>query len=387
MVRLPQRPTPETMTKFMAKLLGSPAASELLVPDSLNTSVIGGESEVIQALVTWARRFPNPVLRMYHPESALSADSFTSTHVLAAVILARHVLDLQGEDITSLARMHVQRRLTELSKSTMIGRSAPLVAADHTSEARPDSLYRVVRRHAGLSREVKDAGAFGEVVRNSIRAMNVGELAAHAVSSRATEIGWVLRELFDNTDRHARTNSDQITPLRPSIRMILMRDVQLPLAVLERGLDKATALPAYLAHGAHLGGFEGGQGKEMRRFAHISVLDSGIGLPDRARSEGTSFGSDVDAVIWCLRRYATRGSTSGRGRGLNEVQRLLSDLDGYLQIRTGAVRFERDFVASPFHELDEDRVVRQGAWQIASNLPPVSGTAVSFIVPTIFKTR
>lgn len=374
------------MAKFTDKLLSRAGSNELLIPDTLNNSVIGGESEVIQALITWSRHFANPVLRMYHPESALGADSFTSPHVLAAVLLARHVVDLEGEDVTSSARAHVQRWLMESSKSTTIGRSTPLVAADHTSEARPDSLYRVMRRHTGVSREVKSAGAFGEVVRNATRAMNIGERSAQAIVSRSTEIGWVLRELFDNTDRHARTHADHITPLRPSIRMILMRDIQLPLAVLERELDKQTALPTYLAHEAHLG-FESAHLKQMRRFAHISVLDSGIGLPDRARSEGTNFASDIDAVIWCLRRYATRGSTSGRGRGLNEVQRLLSDLRGYLHIRTGTVRFERDFVANPFLEDEEDRVVRRDSWRLADGLPCVSGTAVSFIVPTIFTTR
>jgi hypothetical protein len=135
-------------------------------------------------------------------------------------------------------------------------------------------------------------------------------------------------------------------------------------------------------------------GQTRRRHLEISVFDSGVGLARHwlARKRGkpvlleTLSPQDEYEACWeCFQRWQTSSTLTNKGLGLHEVMTTLSQLRGFLRVRTGRLSFFRDFVARPYtrNEMLTERVFLDWTTNSPSFecLSPVEGVLYTILIP------
>ena len=158
-------------------------------------------------------------------------------------------------------------------------------------------------------------------------------------SSPSDWLGQVLWEIFQNTERHGMRSGG--APIRRAVRMLTSADVES-----DTRTDTVTGpFAAYIdrirsAHG------------DATPISVTAIIDSGDGLAQTAAERARHVIADeADEIAYM--KLAARGDSHSpdrpmRGFGMKVVATLLSETDGYMQIRSGSLSVWRDFGASPF---------------------------------------
>jgi hypothetical protein len=194
-------------------------------------------------------------------------------------------------------------------------------------------------------------------------------------SSPADWLGEALFELIQNVERHASTS---------------LRGAPLPYAI--SGLLVDTRSVSSLTKGATPGSpsanfisrLAAATRPRPSRLVAVTVIDSGEGLAHTAarRIAGASIRSESDEIHFL--KQALAGTPQGQGRplhgfGLARVSDLLSELGGFVRIRSGSLSVFRDFIAHPLKR-PNDSVTN---WQFdhADGGHNRRGAAVTLLIP------
>jgi len=204
--------------------------------------------------------------------------------------------------------------------------SDTIICADSAGEPLPEDLYdpATLRLHAREDFETLVVDALLAQVGDSSRRSEI--------YSRASTLGVVLAELFENTDMHGRLDSIGRPLGEDSLRGLIFKRVKVEVPVLRPpiGAPKTRILECFEA----------------------SVFDSGIGYfasyTRGALSEATSLEEEWKVLHNCLERHyypELLDSRAGhRALGLYEVLRGLQSLHGRIEIRTGRLFAYRTFL-------------------------------------------
>lgn len=210
------------------------------------------------------------------------------------------------------------------------------------------------------------------------------------------EVGELLFELIQNTEWHAVHQSGGRTGA--NCRALSFREYTYDLDTLDpsRLFDPNFASYARsVLEAAHTAGHT-----ELRQvtLGSVTIVDSGVGL---ARSVATAMGEDdrlnatteIGYLIKALSKHLKRRRAELGNIGLARVQLLLTNLNGFMSVRTGSVEILRNFVSKPFDFIDPTRVHSSTTPLMVEWIPadvndfvagPRLGTAVTIVYPVDF---
>lgn len=343
--------------------------------------------DLTQAIITWGRTAPNLKLRLGTSVSspARLRESLSHDELLAAALVARQVVTSEGVPVNADVRRALE---LELSRRRFIPASAehrtivlstadanfaysadlmsgepPSASTDLAARTRffrldlqPFSLReREMLRGAGeviardnsgrdwLTRAAwppsipTPTGPFAplghRILRPTAAMNNDWERSAHpAGSSPADWLGQALWEVVQNTERHGMETSK--VPIPRSLRMLTASPVD------ASRVPTGSALAMYLARVIDRLG-------PGTSFVATSVVDSGDGLAYTAAARaGKGSLSEADEIAYL--KMAVRGESHSpdrpmHGFGMPVVAQLLSDVGGFIRIRSGSLCVWRDF--------------------------------------------
>jgi hypothetical protein len=197
------------------------------------------------------------------------------------------------------------------------------------------------------------------------------------------QIGAFLHELMKNTHLWARTDEDEV-PRRRSVRGMMVDAHTWDQEQTSLVYEGSEALRRYIL----------GSGRPTRarhRYLEISIFDSGVGLARHWLSRKRGKPIDLKALspqdeyqaCWeCFQRWQTSSTLTHKGLGLHEVMTTLSQLRGFLRVRTGRLSFFRDFVTYPYG--DNEKPSAEDFFDWTTNSPSLAGlSAVEGVLYTI----
>jgi hypothetical protein len=410
----------------------------------------------MQAILTWGQRATRPVLRLTdyeHGDDGTVFEDATDFHLVAGS-LAHGILDQSGEDVTSdlspLLRIALasKRELPALSPAQLERGRHSIVLASHIPrqsrsldlhvkrdntwgiEEDARTLYHDVWREHGVAESLRDpwmeqdeqlvperapthvtrtewpaghplaeAGIpFTPLAKRTLspagRALNLATQTRVQERHISDEVGEVLFELIQNTEWHG------LPPQSGNGRGC--RIVSFDVVKIERaGLSSLPETDSYFARyvEALLNELSNDLGTDASVLLGVAtVVDSGLGL---ARSAAGALKQDhlfsekneVDYLIKALDK-SVRVSRRAMGNiGLPRVQQLLSNLRGFMSIRTGRTEIHRDFVRNRFEDLSPP-VGRARTSQFIDWIPdtyedfvvgPRVGTDVTIMFPVAYE--
>lgn len=354
---------------LLGEISDSKGPDSFRVPTRLPGREFGRAATFLQAVATWSDRYPSASLRSYTRGSDELRSLVEADQGLVAVLLAEAIADRDGADISWDAHRLVRERLPQLQEFSTArrGKKVMIVAADATSWSSPSALYAthgpsggIVQTDAGftvLARKFLELGARKQDLPRLYR-------AAHT-------IGKMLSEVVRNTHEHARLESDDLTRVRRSVRFVRAEGVFEPLETLLDHVAGDDALDRFVRSTSR---------GDRARYLEITIWDSGPGLAARRLRDlglpDPTFEQEWSASVDCFEKHLTTSGNGARGKGLDAVQVLLTELNGMLRMRTGRVRLERDYAAHP-HESG-----RRTDFGIGPELPRTRGTSLTILIPT-----
>lgn len=210
------------------------------------------------------------------------------------------------------------------------------------------------------------------------------------------EVGEMLFELVQNTEWHAAKWAGGRTGA--NCRAITFREYSYDRDQLQAAEAFDPNFVAYVRAAADYAQQRVGRRVERAIFGSVTVIDSGVGL---ARSVALSLDeehllsgeTEVRYLIAALSKNLKRRRVDLGNIGLARVQQSLTNLNGFMSIRTGTVELLRDFVTNPFEPLPE-RAHKAPPSLILEWIPPREmdfvvgprlGTAVTVAYPVDFE--
>lgn len=385
--KLKTETTIPVVENYLEQIAASPQQNVLLPTQHIKAAGMGGESALIQFLLTWARNNPNGevVTPLQLGDAETEAHSLkhlaSRPYSFVAMLAARDVLAADGTTSIRTKTNHAcSLRVDEMAKGlqkAVFGRRTFLACVDHSTKAYIPAFYfsdgtlRNRSEFSGLAEDLlmSRAAAF---TRQRIR------------PATRQGLGLILYELLKNTHDWGRTGVDNV-PLRPSIRGVLFTRLNVNL---EGALASAGGNPSLESYVNSLGHRSR---DEYVRFLELSVFDSGPGLASRwlkkSITDDITTEEELAACFACLRKHRTTSGASNRGLGLYDVMRTLDELHGFMRLRTGHLALFRDFVSSPLQAEEQSDGPSLFDWvstsQVPTRLAPSTGTLFTMMIPLV----
>ncbi len=342
---------------------------------------LGGELGLIELAITWARRTEESVLVTHVGPEEDPAQQLRSMSRrmfgFVALMMAHEILDRAETPQRSLRRYaYAQCREVVDMMFQPVGQFALackvfLLCVDHSTKWEIPSLY-------ADSDNVKDLIAFSTLARELLdktQHTHRGSIPPRSIRG----IGAILHELFENTDKFAKTDEKNV-PWRRSVRgLSIERHSWSEVELAKVGNDNA-ALQDYFD------AIKSTNPNTQKRFLEMTVFDSGIGLARRwLKDKWTpqlSVGDEYAACLACLTKNCTSLPSRGKGLGLAKVMSTLNELNGFFKIRSGRLSVYRDFVTAPLRS-PADVELRDFATcsTTLSELAEVFGTHYQILIP------
>jgi hypothetical protein len=369
---------PQTIAGIEQELAGIEALrpERLLVPVRPKKWWFGGESALIQLLITWGRRQENATLVTHIAKGEEPAGQLEQLvkrpFGLVGVWMARDVTDRRcaralkvlanqaSEPVIDMMwrgrrdpRSAGQRSLWgegdddawEAPHVSAVGDRVFLASIDHHPRWRIPQCYFPT----GEVRYRDDFVALADAM-SKYAAVNTG--GSPVTADVRKPLGTILHELFKNTHEWARTNAYGAA-LPRSVRGLLAQGHSWAEGEVREVAQGSEALAEYL-------GYRPFHSEEGRwRFLELSIFDSGIGLARRWLSGNAgreidlgqvSLDDEYRACTDCFLRWNSSTGQGHKGLGLHEVMQTLSGLRAFFRVRTGRLSLYRNFVERPYPE-------------------------------------
>lgn len=366
-------------------------ACDLLVPSRLKHSQFGGRVAYLQLLLTWARRCSDNRILLY-PNTKFE-NFIKYDHGFVAALLGNPVYE-RGADarLTELIQPFLRARLDGMQTvgGAQRGLKVFFVCADHADHFAPRCLHHPSVAPSFELRKSDDD--FGDFAREVLHAVARDRLVSRIRFDEqiVTDMGSVLKELLQNTEHWATRDADEI-PLVPSVRGMRLEQHSHRPELHESIVADIPVLQRYLARPE-----VAGTGRQQE-IVEVSVFDGGPGIVARRMKEkglawDCRLGTDVDVrteheqMVECIELHYSSNPGTHRGVGLDQVMRMLSDLRGFLRIRSGRLALQRDFVAEPYcGTMKKEPYLSDwtGVCEIVE-APMIVGTAVTMLFPVRF---
>ncbi|WP_065860123.1 hypothetical protein [Ralstonia pickettii] len=363
--------------------IGGEGGGVLRVPSALRFGGnIGVHGALIQFISYWARTVINSHLRLYGESLA------DEPHGIAALYFASQTSGIGGEPLSKREALQpAVPRIAAMQEGryldTMHGRGVFLACFAGAKNEYLKPFYA-----SGSEDSLRSRDEFITLT-NQIISACAPSTAKRLTPERLVAIGSLLYELFKNTHEHAVTNEMGVR-YDKSVRAVLAKFVSVQGTGEGEGIlsseDSSHAffflrnLANKQRHMQDSGRLRSGV---QSHFLELTVLDTGPGLvrrwlsrfPGRNLSD-LSIADEVDIVKRCFEMHASTKENRSSGGGLDRVVQTLTELKGFLRLRTGRVCLVQDFSS------EKSRAFAPRHWDTAQEeLPLTTGAVYSIIIP------
>jgi hypothetical protein len=313
----------------------------------------GVEGLAIQRLITLAHNAATLKVS-WHTSAARRLLDSPSVHPLAAVALclnnAEHALPADAKLPPDAFERARTKLLGHRLSADMFTDRQVVICLDFERPSLPVDLYEL------STRRLRPEGDFESLVDDLVFAQHGAGFQAEKLSKLRMALAVILRELLENTDDHAKTDSEGKVLKPNSIRGLLVK------RTLEtRRLPKtdATDLPPvpcleFTIFDSGIGYYNSYRRQLLRGQARGEPVVVGDKQSDTVRrfelGPHVSVETEYAIVLKCLGRHSESAKAipdprpGHRGMGLYEVLRALKMMQGMLEVRTGRIHGYRSFL-------------------------------------------
>ena len=443
-LQLKRSPSSEDVASALRQLATEPEAEcELTLPASFSCNLPFDYATYLQLVLTWGARPGLKVLRVHGTGADAALGQLKSDHIQVAAVLAQRIVDLARLDVTELALVEVRRRLekkraiqpraagvsapqnqsiVEVSRFAELSRSPDLTApsdqgyGEVSQEAR--SLYGWVWPGSALDTLLPNARMGEVLVRGSSGHSHIElkrwprdhpylatpgakvpyrTLAERLVTIRATarnrtressarphrledDFGAILFELAQNAHTHGSVDA-QNQSLENQVRVM---------ATSTRRFDRADCQALEVANrplARWMNRQLDSQSVSSSEMAVIDIVDNGIGLAQRAATLLGEYSEldpaqEFDYLQMALSKSTRQRSHRQSAEGLARVQLLMTNLGGFVSIKSGRIDLLRDFVEHPYDVSKTDLFLNWVPLTHKDADTERRGTVVTIVIPT-----
>lgn len=337
---------------------------------------LGTEAALIQMIATWARNQKEPTFHT-HVNTDDKQKGFNSIcetfYGMAALALSRKILCVDGttqvhksESLqAAIPRVRALRNLDFSTAFKGFKVNLPCIKSGSFS-----GLMEPIYNNERVVNQLR----FEEIIEKSIESIAPQKTTNWAISKNlVSKISLVTRQLFLNTDQHARNDEIGNEYLR-DVRGILLNVTPYKKTEALKIADQNSTLENYFEQT-----FKEVESESSLRFLEISVIDSGPGFSGRwLRKKKTeiNFENESKAIIDCFSKHSSTKESSSSGNGLDIVLSILLELSGWFRLRTGNTIIEKAFTKDlNSHKLTEDDIKQADAH--------TSGSVFTFVIPLL----
>lgn len=390
-ITFPAKLTIDECEKFTERLLSDGDSEELVLPIDADAPSFGGLASAAQSIMTWGRASPSRNLRIKGGIGQLESlveRTLTRPHKFCAAMMARSIKDTDNEEdlgpiIYSEAAKAIERQGVS-PYGQQRGGLCWFVFVDHSTKGFDRNFYT---NDDSLKPEVKQLPKIRSVIQAMIeKSMSVVGGGRKLSDGNIDLIGRLFFELFLNTHEHGSRDVNRADWLKPGLRLIYTNAVNFAPDGASESLRGAPPVDNYLSS------LEIGDG-ERRRFIEISIIDSGLGLNRRWKTdhgdivdhETSSIISEYEILKRCFSFRQTSSKSITKGNGLPVVMDRLTKLKGFMKVRSGRLSLFRNFVNNPYI-LDEDCDFfdwnsSKNARESTGSMTEVAGVLVTLLIP------
>lgn len=366
---------------LIRELKNSPEDRDLLLPNWLDNRELGGTIAMIQLIATWSHTCPRGRVRVHvqdddEPDQVERVvDRFlTLDHGFLASQLSDEITNRNGRrSLRSTAHGHIKDRLRSMDQveSARRGSKVLLAAVDGTVHDRPPTLYQP---SAGAEPEVRTDDGFHRLAEELQKAIRIRTRGDDQTEVQTEDLSRLLHELFSNTHTWARQDALNKT-YEKSVRGIRIEGHNLNAREIAAAVGQQATVAAYMERARSKFG-------DRQHMVELSVFDCGPGLAARQLSpQGVLFPSvtdEITAIDRCLSKHFTTSNEETKGQGLHRVLQTISELKGFLTLRTGHLRLYRDFIENPYRPEDGNGTSLMQAWNPDEELTELAMAAGAF---------
>lgn len=355
-----QRPTSKFLLSDLTEVVALPKKGSDIVIDVPDSYLVderfllpGVEGLAIQRLITLAHDAAS-LSFVWHAAAAHRLLESPAVNPLAAVALclnnAEHFVYLGAKVLPDVLERARKRLLSHQLTADLFMQSQIVVCLDFERPSLPVDLYDTSTRR--LRPEVD----FQSLVDDLIYGQRGAGFRAEKLSALRMALAVILRELIENTDDHARTDSEG-KELKPnSIRGLLVKRIEQKRRLPKLGAIDLPAVPCleFTIFDSGIGYYNSYRRQLLWGQARGEPVSVGDKQADAVRNfelgDGVSVETEYAIVLKCLSRHSENGKDipdarpGHRGMGLYEVLRALKDMQGMLEVRTGRVHGYRSFL-------------------------------------------
>ncbi|MEZ4488895.1 MAG: ATP-binding protein [Cyanobacteriota/Melainabacteria group bacterium] len=378
-IKIDKKATIGACEKSLLELNSMSEETALKIPTKAEYLAAGGEASLVQLIVSWAQSQSKPVLETY-----LSSDSDTKQaenltrrlYGLVAALVCDQAKGLNQIEVTDLLVDKALDRLGVLHgpkpRDASRGAQFEMVCLDHLNKSSPMFLYKGGK---GSSAQLRDRSDFRSLARFILSTIVKGRRYAQEWTGTAEPVGGMLYELFRNTVEHALVDLDG-NQVKKSVRGMQAKLHSLEPSDFQSIVSDFDPLKEFIECQRPDEGFE------QINLMELSIFDSGVGFAEtwtRKRTSEMTFADERDAVVECFSRKTSK-IYKGYGQGLPHVREILSNMGGFIRLRTGRQSIYYDFSkqTDAMPELD----LQDWKGNIQSNqLARVAGSLITLLIP------
>jgi hypothetical protein len=367
--------------------------SDLMIPIAAKSSYFGGLSSAIQCINTWVRfcsdkklifkesikpfdeQLKNIVNQQYKFSGALMAKSITLSN-------ANEERDIKSE-LHRVAKTHIEQQSRE-SHGFHRGNICSFSFVDHSTKGFDKNFY--LQTNLPKQPPRKD-DQIENIIRDMIdKTFYTAGGAAPLPDSDYELIGRIFTELFKNTHEHGSRDLDREKWLKPAVRTIYTKTLNLGEVAAQNMVAGADVLASYIASLSD-------HNIERRRYLELGIVDSGLGFYQRWQADhsGESLAElpnikqEYEIFEKCFSFRSTSSSEDHKGMGLPTVMERLTELKGFMKVRSGRLSLYRDFNSQPY-QLNGDCVFYDWNTMQPGTLNPTAmsntaGVSITLLVP------
>lgn len=393
MIEFPKSILVESCEKLLRKIREN-NLEELVLPVETTKHAFAGISSAIQAAITWGRQPGDHILHLKKCTKDLDYqinETINRPHKFVAAMFANKIIfqDDNGlKDIRSYINANAKINIENQSASgfgQQHGHLCWFAFVDHSSKGFDRNFYISEKDEKPHPRnESQIQSVIYSMVKKSASVAGGGSLPS---SDEVEYLGRLFYELFINTHEHGTRNINRSEWLKPAVRVIYTYGINLTKLGAGKLIKSEPALSGYIK-----------TQDENSRYIEISIIDSGIGyferwLSDRPNENSAEKSLKFEYEIF-KKCFTFRQSSSGRdhkGNGLPVVMEKLTNLKGFMRVRSGRLSFFRNFEANPYVHGDTCEFYDWYSLQCANErITPcerVEGVAITLLIPLASKRK
>lgn len=387
----PKSITIEACEKFIDKLQDK-TQETLLLPVNTTSTAFGGLASAIQAVNTWVRL--NDIRKVEIRDSAVTSvleELILRPHKFSAAMMAKSIVKHESpvDELRPQVNAQAKKAVEEQARQQYGQQRGGLcwfAFVDHSSKGFDPNFYIEQNNQKNSLRQPEQFTAIISAMAE--KAINVSGGAKTPQHDDLDHLGRIFYELFLNTHEHGSRGQIRSEWLKPGMRIIYAQGINLSEDG-EKGItQQQPILSEYVCSVASIQRPSG-----QRRFLELGIVDSGLGYCDRWLADHPSdtvvgelsLQDEYEIFKKCFSFRQTSTSRDNKGNGLPVVMDRLTKLNGFMRVRSGRLSLYRDFVASPYSEVDAcaffDWSTQHPASQSISPMSKVAGVAISLLIP------